>query len=46
MSITQETVVFLTEILGTDRVSTRKADLDAHAQGESFHDPHPREVVA
>jgi D-lactate dehydrogenase (cytochrome) len=45
MSIAQETLDFLTQLLGSERVSTRKADLDAHAQDESFHEPHPPEVV-
>ncbi|MBC7262701.1 MAG: FAD-binding oxidoreductase [Chloroflexi bacterium] len=45
MAITNETIAFLTNLLGPDRVSTRQADLDAHAQDESFHDPHPPDVV-
>ncbi|MBM4431739.1 MAG: FAD-binding oxidoreductase [Chloroflexi bacterium] len=45
MSIQPETLEFLTQLLGPDRVSTRQADLDAHAQDESFHEPHPPEVV-
>lgn len=45
MTITSETLDFLTNLLGSDRVSTRQADLDAHAQDESFHGPHPPDVV-
>jgi len=45
MTITSETLEFLTNLLGPDRVSTRQADLDAHSQDESFHPPHPPEVV-
>lgn len=45
MAITNETLDFLTNLLGPDRVSTRQADLDAHAQDESFHGPHPPDVV-
>ena len=45
MTITSETLEFLTNLLGPDRVSTRQADLDAHSQDESFHPPHPPDVV-
>jgi len=45
MSITAETLDFVTNLLGPDRVSTRQANLDAHAQDESFHDSHPPKVV-
>jgi D-lactate dehydrogenase (cytochrome) len=46
MPVSPETVAFLTDLLGPERVSTRQADLDAHAQDESAHDPHPPDVVA
>ncbi len=45
MTISSETLEFLTNLLGPDRVSTRQADLDAHSRDESFHPPHPPEVV-
>jgi len=45
MMITAETLGFLTNLLAPDGVSTRQADLDAHSQDESFHDPHPPDVV-
>jgi len=45
MRIPLETLDFLTNLLGPDRVSTRQADLDAHSLDESFHTPHPPEVV-
>ncbi len=45
MAIAPETLDFLTNLLGPDRVSTRQAGLDVHAQDESFHNPHPPEVV-
>jgi D-lactate dehydrogenase (cytochrome) len=45
MSIAAETLGFLSNLLGSDRVSTRQADLEAHSQDESFHEPHPPEVV-
>lgn len=45
MPLTAETVSFLETLLGTERVSMRQADLDAHAQDESAHDPHPPDVV-
>ena len=45
MPINAQTLEFLINLLGPDRVSTRQADLDAHAQDESFHQPHPPEVV-
>ena len=45
MPMTSETVSFLTQLLGAERVSTRQADLDAHAQDESAHPPHAPDVV-
>jgi len=45
MSIPPETVDFLITVLGPERVSTRQADLEAHSQDESFHTPHPPDVV-
>jgi D-lactate dehydrogenase (cytochrome) len=45
MTVSQEMLQFLTNLLGAERVSTRQADRDAHAQDESFHDPHPPDVV-
>lgn len=38
-------VEHLEKLLGSDRVSIREADLSAHAQDESFHGPHPPDVV-
>ncbi len=43
--IEQATIDFLTRLLGSDRVSTAEADLAAHSQDESFHPPHPPDVV-
>jgi D-lactate dehydrogenase (cytochrome) len=45
MTITQDTLDFLTHLVGAERISTRQADRDAHAQDESCHDPHPPDVV-
>jgi len=45
MAVPAETIAFLTDLLGPQRISTRQADLDAHAQDESAHDPHPPDVV-
>jgi len=45
MTITHETLDFLINLLGGDRVSVKQADLDAHAQDESFHGPFPPDVV-
>ncbi len=45
MNIALETLDFLINLLGPDRVSTRQADLDAHSQDECFHTPHPPDVV-
>ncbi len=45
MPVSPETVAFLAELLGPQRVSTRQADLDAHSRDESAHDPHPPDVV-
>jgi D-lactate dehydrogenase (cytochrome) len=45
MAITPQTLDFLIHLLGPDRVSVKQADLDAHAQDESFHGPFPPEVV-
>ncbi len=45
MAITQATLDMLTALLGADRVSIKAADLEAHAQDESFHTPHPPDVV-
>jgi D-lactate dehydrogenase (cytochrome) len=35
----------MVNLLGAGRVSTRETDLAAHAQDESFHTPHPPDVV-
>lgn len=35
----------LINLLGPERVSTQSADLAAHSQDESFHPPHPPDVV-
>jgi len=45
MTITPATLAFLTDLVSPDRVSTRQADLDAHSQDESFHEPHAPEAV-
>jgi D-lactate dehydrogenase (cytochrome) len=45
MSITPGTLEVLASLLGPDRVSTRQADLEAHSQDESFHEPNPPDVV-
>lgn len=45
MPVNQETLDFLLGQLGPDRVSVKQADLDAHAQDESFHGPFLPEVV-
>jgi D-lactate dehydrogenase (cytochrome) len=36
---------FLEDLLGPERVSVNPADLEAHSQDESFHMPHPPDVV-
>jgi D-lactate dehydrogenase (cytochrome) len=45
MPLASHTLAFLTELLGAERVSTRQADREAHAQDESAHGPCPPEVV-
>lgn len=35
----------LEKLLGSDRVSVKEADLAAHARDESFHGPHPPDIV-
>jgi D-lactate dehydrogenase (cytochrome) len=41
----QKHLTFLTNLLGPERVSTQETVLAAHAQDESFHTPHPPDVV-
>jgi D-lactate dehydrogenase (cytochrome) len=41
----QRHLTFLQNLLGPERVSVKPTDLDAHSQDESFHPPHPPEVV-
>ena len=36
---------FFRDLLGPERVSVNPADLEAHSQDESFHPPHPPDVV-
>lgn len=38
-------VGFLRELLGPEQVSIKPTDLAAHAQDESFHPPHPPDIV-
>jgi len=45
MPVSSDTLEFLTNLLSPDRVSMRQADLEAHSQDESFHDPHPPDVI-
>jgi D-lactate dehydrogenase (cytochrome) len=41
----QRHLQYLQDLLGSERVSVNPADLEAHAQDESFHTPHPPDVV-
>jgi len=41
----EEDICFLRSIFGSDRVSVKKADLDAHSIDESPHEPHPPDVI-
>lgn len=43
--ITDRDVRALEDIVGVENVSTRSADLDAHAIDESWFEPHPADVV-
>jgi D-lactate dehydrogenase (cytochrome) len=43
--IAAEHIASLIAILGEERVSAKAADLDLHARDQSFHAPHPPEVV-
>lgn len=43
--IEQDNIDFLVGLLGSERVSTKEADLSAHSQDESFHPPHLPSVV-
>jgi len=45
MNISEQDIQFLTNLLGADRVSTTQADREAHSMDESFHEPHPPDVV-
>ncbi len=45
MNITPETLDFLINLVGPDRVSTRQADLDAHLQDESFYTPQRPDIL-
>ena len=40
-----EDIEYLQSIVSPERVSVKKADLDAHSQDESFHEPHQPEAV-
>jgi len=42
---TDATVEFLTLLLGPQRVSIKLPDREAHSRDESFHEPHPPDVV-
>jgi D-lactate dehydrogenase (cytochrome) len=41
----QKHLAFLRNLLGSERVSVKAADLESHSQDESFHPPHPPDVV-
>ncbi len=43
--VTPDIIAQLRDILGSDAVSTAKADLDLHARDQSHHAAHPAEVV-
>ncbi|MBC8171953.1 MAG: FAD-binding oxidoreductase, partial [Anaerolineae bacterium] len=43
--ITPEHIAYLTTVVGTQNLSTSKADIDLHARDQSRHAAHPAEVV-
>lgn len=43
--LTPQHIGELGALVGADQLSTRNADLDLHARDQSFHPPHPPEVV-
>jgi D-lactate dehydrogenase (cytochrome) len=45
VEISQETLSFLTDLLGADRVSTRSADLQQHSEDESQHAGHLPDAI-
>ncbi len=44
-ALSAEHLTFLENLLGADRLSTRSADLELHARDQSFHTPHPPDVI-
>jgi len=43
--ISEQDFLTLLQILGAENISTRTADLEAHAIDESWFDPHPADVI-
>lgn len=44
-TLSAEHLTFFENLLGADRLSTRRADLELHARDQSFHTPRPPDVI-
>jgi D-lactate dehydrogenase (cytochrome) len=44
-TLSAEHLTFFENLLGAERLSTRRADLELHARDQSFHVPHPPDVI-
>ncbi len=44
-TLSAEHLTFFENLLGAERLSTRRADLELHARDQSFHTPRPPDVI-